>query len=187
MDKKSQNLRMPILTLIGLLTGLAALHAMSPTVSSQKGKAESDWYPVGYNGDTWTGEVIAFDNGLRTLTISRGSGKNAETFIASIPDAPYQWRRDARKNRVIDFPYDRGATSQHYKYVAEGKAADLVPEGAEGEIRVPNPPASDVITDFAQFKGRKIVVFYTPRVHEVNGQKVKYNDVWRIRVLPDKK
>lgn len=175
------------LILIGLITGLAALYAMAPTAFSQKGKAESDWYPLGYSGDTWTGEVVDFDNDLRTLTMNHGSGKNVETFTASIPDAPYQWRRDARKNRVIDFPYDKGITVQTYKYVGEGRAADFVPQGAEGQVRVPNPPASDVITDFSQFKGRKIIVFYTPRVREVNGQKVKYNDVWRIRVFPEKK
>jgi hypothetical protein len=35
--------------------------------------------------------------------------------------------------------------------------------------------------------GRSIVVYYTVRGREVNGQKVKYNDVWRIRVIPKKK
>ena len=30
------------------------------------------------------------------------------------------------------------------------------------------------------------MVFYTERERDVNGQKVKYNDVWRVRVL-DKK
>jgi hypothetical protein len=28
---------------------------------AQKGKAEPDYYPLGYSGDTWTGEVTAFD------------------------------------------------------------------------------------------------------------------------------
>ena len=26
---------------------------------AQKGKAEPDYYPLGYSGDTWTGEVTA--------------------------------------------------------------------------------------------------------------------------------
>jgi hypothetical protein len=172
--------------IIGLLSGFAALQALTPAGSAQKGTAESDWYPVGYTGDTWAGEVTAFDNDQRTLTLSHGSGKNAATFVASIPDAPYQWRRNARKARVIDFPYDKTAPAQNYVYRGTGFAADFVPEGTEGEVRVPNPPASDVITDFSQFKGRKVMVFYTTREREVNGQKVKYNDVWRIQVM-DKK
>ena len=142
---------------------------------------------MGYTGDTWTGEVTAFDNEQRTLTLTHGSGKNTQTFVASIPDLPYQWRRDARNSRVIDFPYDKNRPVQIYRYVGPGFAASLLPEGAPAEVRVPNPPASDVINDFAQFKGRKIVVFYIPREREVNGKAMKYNEVWRILVMPVKK
>jgi len=39
---------------------------------AQKGKAEPDYYPLGYSGDTWTGEVTAFDNKYRTLTFASG-------------------------------------------------------------------------------------------------------------------
>ena len=172
-----------LLCLSVLLFGIQGSHL---SAVAQKGSAEADWYPLGYNFHTWTGEVIAFDNDQRTLTLQSKSGKNAETFVASIPDKPYQWRRDVRKSRVLDFPYDMKFTSQRYVYVGPGLAASIVPDGAPSEVRVPNPPATDVIDEFSQFKGRKIMVFYTEREREVNGQKVKYNDVWRIRVL-DKK
>jgi hypothetical protein len=174
------------LTVFGLLLSLGTFHIYESSACAQKGSAEPDWYPIGYNFHTWTGEVIAFDNDQRTLTLQSKSGKNAETFVASIPNAPYQWRRDIRKSRVLDFPYDMKFPSQRYVYVGQGVAASIVPDGAPSEVRVPNPPASDVIDDFSQFKGRKIMVFYTERERDVNGQKVKYNDVWRVRVL-DKK
>lgn len=37
---------------------------------AQKGSAEPDYYPVGYPGDTWTGEVTSIDNDRRTLTLT---------------------------------------------------------------------------------------------------------------------
>ncbi|SRR6266516_2525328 len=173
--------------LLALLFGIAVFHGSLSVSFAQKGTAESDWYPMGYAGDTWTGEVTAFDNEQRTLTLTHGSGKNTQTFVASIPDLPYQWRRDARNSRVIDFPYDKNRPVQIYRYVGPGFAASLLPEGAPAEVRVPNPPPSDVINDFAQFKGRKIVVFFTTREREVNGKTMKYNEVWRILVVPVKK
>ena len=44
-----------------------------------------------------------------------------------------------------------------------------------------------MISDLAEFKGRHITVYYPARERELNCQKEKYNDLWRIRVLPAKK
>jgi len=117
------------LTVFGLLLSLGTFHIYESSACAQKGSAEPDWYPIGYNFHTWTGEVIAFDNDQRTLTLQSKSGKNAETFVASIPNAPYQWRRDIRKSRVLDFPYDMKFPSQRYVYVGQGVAASIVPDG----------------------------------------------------------
>jgi len=51
----------------------------------------------------------------------------------------------------------------------------------------PNPPASNVISDFGDFMGRRVTVYYTVRERKVNGVKEKYNDVWRIRILAAQK
>jgi hypothetical protein len=171
------------------IVALAFLVLCAGTSSSQKGKAEQpEYYPAGYTGNTWTGEVTAVDNDQRTLTLTYASGtKDVQTFVASIPDVPYEWARDSRKSRVLDFPYDKRATVQTFIYVGPGDVATLLPEGAPAKVQRPNPPTSNVITDFAQFMGRRITVYYTARERETNGQTVKYNDVWRIRVIPDKK
>jgi hypothetical protein len=177
---------------LGLLLILFALAATPDTAFAQKGTAEPDWYPLGYDGATWTGEVTAFDNDRRTLTLTNGSGKKAETFVATIPDAPYEWARDGRKSRVLDFPYDKNAKSQTFTYTEPGRtgsAFSIVPDtGSErtdsGRIQRPNPPESNVINDFSDSKGRRVTVYYVPREHEESGAKVKYNDVWRIRVIP---
>jgi len=156
---------------------------------AQKGKAEPDYYPMGYSGDTWTGEVTAFDNKYRTLTLTHTSGKDVVTFVASIPDAPYELGRDARNFRVVDFPYKKDARIQVFKYEGSGDAASILPKGdlGDGIQRRPSPPASNVISDLAEFKDRHITVYYSARERDVDGRKEKYNDVWRIRVLPAKK
>ncbi len=158
---------------------------------AQKGKAEPDYYPMGYPGDTWTGQVTAFDNEQRTLTLTHISGKKVLTFVASIPDAPYEWARDIRRSPVLDFPYDKESKYQRFKYVGSGAAADILPDsgGMHGDTGMrtrPNPPASNQITDLNEFMGRHIIVYYTARERTVGGQKVKYHDVWRIRVLTAK-
>lgn len=171
-----------------IVVALAFLVLCAGMSRSQKGTAEQpEYYPVGYSGNTWTGEVTAFDNDKRTLTLTYANGKDVQTFVASIPDVPYQWARDSHNSRVLDFPYDKRATVQTFVYTGPGFAATLLPNGAPANVRRPNPPPSNVITDFAQFMGRHITAYYTPREREANDEKVKYNDVWRIRVLPDKK
>ena len=172
-----------------LIIALACLMFCAGLSVAQKGKADPDYYPIAYSGETWTGEVTAFDNDRRTLTLTHTSGKNVSTFVASIPDAPYEWGRDARNFRVVDFPYDKGAEYQTFKYIGKGEgAAVLAPGGPSvGIQKRPNPPASNVITDLKEFMGRSITVYYTTQERKVGGAKEKYNDVWRIRILPAKK
>jgi hypothetical protein len=170
------------------MVALAFLVLYAGLSSAQKGPAQQpEYYPVGYSGNTWTGEVTAFDSDRRTLTLTYTNGTDVQTFVASIPDAPYEWARDSRNSRVLDFPYDKRATVQMFIYVGPGFAATIVPDGSPAVVRRPNPPTSNVITDLADFKGRRITVYYTPREREANGGTVKYNDVWRIWVIPGKK
>ena len=166
-----------------LLALLAVAMFTSISVAAQKGKAGADYYPLGYTGNTWTGKVTAVDNVQRTLTLTASKGKNTETFIAVIPDAPYEWT----SRRVVDFPYDKKAKSQVFKYAsfADSDAAGiLAPMGFPTGMKTrPNPPDTNRINDFSEFLGREVAVFYTSRERTVDGKKVKYNDVWRIRIL----
>ena len=155
--------------------------------AAQKGKAEPDYYPLGYPGDTWTGEVTAFDNERRLLTLTYAGGKEVLTFVGSIPDMPYQLTRDGQNFRVLDFPYNKGSKFQTYKYEGSGDAGSRLPDLSDGMQRRPNPPASNVVSDLGSFMGQKVTVYYTQRERKVNGVKEKYNDVWRVRMLPRKK
>jgi hypothetical protein len=115
------------------------------------------------------------------------------TFVASIPDAPYEWARNINNARVLDFPYDKKASIQVFKFEGPGKAASMIPETGvgvqpiNGMMRRPNPPDANRITDFADFMGREVVVYYTERERKVNGATEKYNDVWRVLILGKKK
>jgi hypothetical protein len=155
---------------------------------AQKGKADPDYYPMAYSGDTWTGEVTAIDNDQRTLTLTYVKGKNTTTFVATVPDAPYEWRHDARNYRVVDFAFDKKAEYQTFRYVGPGFVLTVLPEGVgAGLQKRPSPPAANVINDFSDFKGRRVTVYYTSSERTVNGEKEKYNDVWRIRIIPANK
>jgi len=156
-------------------------------VSGQKGKAEADYYPLGYSGDTWTGQVTAFDNDHRTLTLT--SVKDKSTFVATLPDAPYEWVRNIHNERVLDFPYDKTAKIQVFKYEGGGSgAASMLPEGdsSSGMRRRPNPPDANRVDDLKDFAGRTVVVYYTARQRKEGSVDVKFNDVWRIKILAKK-
>jgi hypothetical protein len=130
--------------------------------------------------------VTAFDNDHRTLTLTYTRDKKKTTFVASVPDAPYQWGRDARNFRVIDFPCDKKTKSQLFVYVSVPGLSYVPPDQVISskplrETR-PNPPAENVIADFSEFVGRNITVYYMTKERIVDGKKEEYNDVWRIRV-----
>lgn len=177
-----------------LFVALACLALCAVTTFGQKGRAQTDYYPLGYPGDTWTGVVTAFDNEHRTLTLTHGSGKKAVTFVASVPDAPYEWARNIHNARVLDFPYDKKSGFQVFKLEGPGRVATAVPDtGVVAQTpltmisRRPNPPDENRITDFADFMGREVIVYYTQRERQVNGATEKYNDVWRVLILGKKK
>jgi hypothetical protein len=65
--------------IFGLL--LFARHALP-----QSGTAESGYWPMGYRGDTFTGNVTSADDDSRTITLTYTNPKNGktETLTASI-------------------------------------------------------------------------------------------------------
>ena len=173
-----------------LFAALACLMLSAGLSVAQKGTAEPGFYPFAYPGDTWTGEVTAFDNARRTLTLTHVRDKKASTFVVSIPDAPYEWGRDESNFRVVDFPYDKEAKNQTFRYRSAAGSRFVPMEqttiGTPMQKR-PNPPAENVIAEFDQFMGRTVTVYYTNRERIVAGNKEKYYDVWRIKILSGKK
>jgi hypothetical protein len=64
----------------------ASLILSAPSLA-QHGTAEPGYFPFGYNGDTWTGQVSAVDDSTREITLSYTDSKHhkTETFVAELP------------------------------------------------------------------------------------------------------
>jgi hypothetical protein len=52
---------------------------VSPALA-QHGAAPNGYYPPGYNGDTWTGEVSGTNDATREITLTYTKGSKSETF-----------------------------------------------------------------------------------------------------------
>jgi hypothetical protein len=75
------------LALTLLCTGIAA---------AQHGTAEPDYYPSGFNGDTWTGEVTAITEDTREFTLTYTKGKDTKTFVGVLPQGYTVKMKDGR-------------------------------------------------------------------------------------------
>jgi hypothetical protein len=69
-----------------LLVFLANMSICAVAVG-QHGTAESGYWPFGYNGDTWTGEVTAVNESTREITLVYRDAKHkkSQTFVAELP------------------------------------------------------------------------------------------------------
>jgi hypothetical protein len=68
-----------------LLVITSLLFVCAATAMAQKGIAEPDYYPSGYSGDTWTGEVTASSEDTREFTLTYKRGDKEQTFIGVLP------------------------------------------------------------------------------------------------------
>jgi hypothetical protein len=54
--------------------------AVACAAYAQHGTAGSGYFPQGYNGDTWTGNVTATDDAERSITLAYSNKGKTETF-----------------------------------------------------------------------------------------------------------
>ena len=133
---------------------------------AQKGTAGSGFYPMGYVGDTWTGEVTATDEDKREITLMFKKGDKTETFVAFVPNTGVGWMTDEQGDRVIAiYPEDKKNKEKDNK--SDNKSSK--PEPAH--------------LNLADLMGRRITVYYMHREKKVNEQKTSYNEVIRIKPL----
>lgn len=77
--------------LILLCTGIAA---------AQHGTAEPGYYPSGFNGDTWTGEVTAVTEDTREFTLTYTKGTETRTFVGVLPKGYTVKMKDGRDYEI---------------------------------------------------------------------------------------
>ena len=65
---------------------LVVVLALAGSANAQHGSAGSGYFPPGYAGDTWTGNVIATDDTTRSITLTYTSKNKTETFTGALKD-----------------------------------------------------------------------------------------------------
>jgi hypothetical protein len=53
---------------------------LMPRALAQHGTAPNDYYPPGYSGDTWSGEVTSTNDETREITLTYTKGSKTESF-----------------------------------------------------------------------------------------------------------
>ena len=67
---------------------------------AQHGTAEPDYYPAGFNGDTWTGEVTAVTEDTREFTLTYTKGTNTQTFVGVLAEGYTVKMKDGRNYAI---------------------------------------------------------------------------------------
>jgi hypothetical protein len=69
-----------------LVLGTCLIAFIVPRAVSQHGAAPNDYYPVGYSGDTWSGEVTTTNDETREITLTFTKGSKIETFTGVLQE-----------------------------------------------------------------------------------------------------
>jgi hypothetical protein len=67
---------------------------------AQHGTAEPGYYPSGFNGDTWIGEVTAVNEDTREFTLTYTKGSNTQTFVGVLPQGYTVKMKDGRDYEI---------------------------------------------------------------------------------------
>jgi len=69
-----------------LVTALTLIVCCSAHIYAQRGTAEPDYYPQGYTGDTWTGEVKSTDDSKREIVLTYKKNYKEENFVGVLDE-----------------------------------------------------------------------------------------------------
>ncbi|HEX8196078.1 MAG TPA: hypothetical protein VF571_07820 [Pyrinomonadaceae bacterium] len=73
---------------------------LSSVSLAQKGTAEPDYYPQGYGGETWSGEVTAINEDTREFTLTYRNGDKTQTFVGVLQKGYKVKMKDGRDYEV---------------------------------------------------------------------------------------
>lgn len=90
-----------------LLITLVAVEAAS---FAQYGTAPNGFYTSPYDGQTFTGKVIAVDQSSEAITISYENGKKNETFVGRLKQACTVASTDGKGMTALDLPIGTDVT-----------------------------------------------------------------------------
>jgi hypothetical protein len=64
----------------------AMLLFLAGVCTAQHGTAPNGYYPMGYSGDTWTGEVTSTNDATREVALIYADKKKTETFVGVLQE-----------------------------------------------------------------------------------------------------
>lgn len=74
-------------SVVTILLGMIAVFFLGTVEGkAQHGTASNGYFPLGYEGDTWTGAVTTTDDATRTVTLTYSSKKKTETFTGVLKE-----------------------------------------------------------------------------------------------------
>lgn len=141
-----------------IIFGFLALCSINAVAVAQKGTAPPGFYPQGFNGDTWSGEVTAADEDKREITLTHGQGDKAKTFVAYIPDAGVYTSKGPDNSIIVEIgSIDAKPTKSTTPAAPHMKLSNLL--------------------------ARQITVYYINREKkDANGEKIKFQEVFKLIV-----
>lgn len=83
-----------------LVVSIALLFICSGIAVGQHGTAEPGYYPMGFNGDTWSGEVTAVSEDTREFTLTYTKGDKTQTFVGILPKGYTVKMKDGRDHEI---------------------------------------------------------------------------------------
>ena len=83
-----------------LIIAFTLLLFFSGVSLAQKGTAEPDYYPQGYAGETWSGEVTSTNEDTREFTLTYTKGQKTQTFVGVLPKGYTVKMKDGRDYEV---------------------------------------------------------------------------------------
>ncbi len=69
-----------------LFLGLSICLLLPLSAHAQHGTAENGYWPMGFNGDTWTGVVSAANDDTREITLTYTKGDKTQTFTGVLQE-----------------------------------------------------------------------------------------------------
>jgi hypothetical protein len=79
---------------------LTFVFAAACAAAAQKGTAEPDYYPMGFNGDTWTGVVTEVSEDTREFTLTYKKGEKEQSFVGILAKPYIVKMKDGRDHDV---------------------------------------------------------------------------------------
>lgn len=80
-----------------LICSFALILSCIGFASAQKVSAESGYYPMGYSGDAWVGEVTSADENTREITLTYRKGDKVKTFTGVLPSGYTAKMKDGKE------------------------------------------------------------------------------------------